>query len=332
MVDLTVQAQSLMKRIFADLWTNAQAQELTSQLRTDGELRWQHSVYRIKLPQGVNVKVATGKLVQAAEDAGGVLVASRPRGGGQVLEFGLEHAGRVLPILTVHLEPTPGQAGGRIAVVLDDAGMQLEELDRALAIGKPVALAVLPEASNAEELARRAVARGLEVLVHLPMEPEDPRLAGRLGPLAVRVDMSDEEITRVVRQAIQAVPGAVGVNNHMGSRATQDPRVIRAVLRVVREHGLFFLDSRTTPATSVEQVAQEVGVATLRRAVFLDNDPSAEAVQLQLLRLAEQALRDGFAVGIGHANRPHTAEVIAQMVPQLEQMGVRFVRLQELIR
>mgnify|MGYP003855165975 CR=1 FL=1 len=331
-MDLEPEAQRLRARILASLLSGPRPEEITSELRTDGRLRWQHRAYRVALPQGANVKVVTGKLVQAAEDADGVLVASRPEGTAQVLEFGLEHAGRVLPVLRIRLEPAAGQAAARVAVVLDDAGMHLAELDRALAIGRPVALAVLPGLPHSEELARRAAAAGLDVLVHLPMEPDDPHQAGRLGPLAVRVTMTDEEISEVVQQALRAVPGAVGVNNHMGSRATQDPRVLRAVLRVVREHRLFFLDSRTTPATAVEQVAREVGVPSLRRAVFLDNDPSPEAVRLQLRRLAEQALRDGHAVGIGHANRPHTAAVVAETAPELERMGVQFVRLRDLAR
>lgn len=332
LVDLEPEAQALRQRVLANLPAGARAEELAAEPRSEGRFRWQHRTVRVALPPGANLKVVTGSLVQAAEDAGGVLVASRPEGGGQVLEFGLEHGGRVLPVLRVRLGPAAGAATARVAVVLDDAGMHLSELERALAVGRPVALAVLPGLPNSEALARRAAAAGLDVLLHLPMEPEDPHQAGRLGPVAVRVSMADGEIAQVVEQALQAVPGAVGVNNHMGSRATQDPRVVRAVLRVVREHGLFFLDSRTTPATSVEEVAREVGVPSLRRAVFLDNDPTPEAVRLQLRRLAEVALREGSAVGIGHANRPHTAEVLAEMVAELEQMGVRFVRLRDLAR
>lgn len=331
-MDLEPEAQRLRERILAGLRPGAQAELVASEPRNEGRLRWQHQAYRVTLARDANLKVVTGQLVQAAEDAGGVLVASRPEGTGQVVEFGLEHAGRVLPVLRVRLGRATGQPAARVAVVLDDAGMHLTELDRALAIGRPVALAVLPGLPHSEELARRAAAAGLDVLVHLPMEPEDPHQAGRLGPLAVRVTMTDEEISEVVEQALRAVPGAVGVNNHMGSRATQDPRVLRAVLRVIREHRLFFLDSRTTPATAVEEVAREVGVPSLRRAVFLDNDPSPEAVRLQLRRLAEQALRDGHAVGIGHANRPHTAAVVAEVAPELEQMGVQFVRLRDLFR
>jgi polysaccharide deacetylase 2 family uncharacterized protein YibQ len=291
----------------------------------------------VVLPTGANLKVATGSLVKAAEDAGGALLASRPEGRGQVLEFGVEHGGRVLPVLQVRLGFSSKVAsnesrGARVAVVLDDAGMHLEELDRVLRIGRPVTLAILPGLPHSLELAHRAREAGVDVLLHLPMEPEDPSLARLLGEFGVRVDMSEEEIAQAVRAALRAVPGAVGVNNHMGSRATADPRVVGAVLRVLREEGLFFLDSRTTPRSSVEAVAKSLGVPTAHRSVFLDNDPSPEAVRGQARRLAELALREGSAVGIGHANRRHTVEILAEMVGELERRGVQLVPLRELVR
>ncbi|MDR7606296.1 MAG: divergent polysaccharide deacetylase family protein, partial [Armatimonadota bacterium] len=258
----------------------------------------------------------------------------RPEGRGQVLEVGLEHQGKVLPVLRVHLRPSEDKSSPqvRVAVVLDDAGMRLDELDRALRVGRPLTLAILPGLPHSEELARRARQAGLEVLLHLPMEPEDPELASQLGELAVRVDMAEEDIVRTVKSALRAVPGAVGVNNHMGSKATADPRVMRAVLRALREDGMFFVDSRTTPKSSAEVVAKELGVRVARRMVFLDNDPSPEAVRTQIRQLVELARRHGSAVAIGHANRPHTAEVLAEMVPEMERAGVRLVPVGELAR
>jgi len=334
-VDLEPEAVQLRARVLEALPSGARWEVVGAEPRREGALRWRHARYRVWLPAGANLKAATGSLVKAAEDAGGVLLASRPVEGGQVLELGVEHGGRVLPVVQVRVEfpPKPIKgAGARVAVVLDDAGMRLEELDRVLRIGRPVTLAVLPGLPHSQELARKAREAGLEVLLHLPMEPEDPSLARLLGEFGVRVDMSEEEIAQTVRAALRAVPGAVGVNNHMGSRATADPRVVGAVLRVVREEGLFFLDSRTTPKSSVEAVAKDLGVRTAHRSVFLDNDPSPEAVRGQVRRLAELALREGSAVGIGHANRPHTAEVLAEMASELEQRGVQLVPLRELIR
>jgi len=336
-VDLEPEAAELRARVLEALPPGARWEVVGAEPRREGALRWRHARYRVVLPTGGNLKVATGSLVKAAEDAGGALLASRPEGRGQVLEFGVEHGGRVLPVLQVRLGFSSKVAsnesrGARVAVVLDDAGMHLEELDRVLRIGRPVTLAILPGLPHSLELAHRAREAGVDVLLHLPMEPEDPSLARLLGEFGVRVDMSEEEIAQAVRAALRAVPGAVGVNNHMGSRATADPRVVGAVLRVLREEGLFFLDSRTTPRSSVELVAKSLGVPTARRSVFLDHDPSPEAVRGQARRLAELALREGSAVGIGHANRRHTVEILAEMVGELERRGVQLVPLRELVR
>lgn len=332
--DVDPQAAALRAKVLEALPEGARWRPEGAQERREGALRWRHVRYRVVLPTGANVKATTGALVEAAEQASGVLLASRPKGAGQVLEIGLEHQVRVLPVLQVQLVPSRAEssAQARVAVVLDDAGMRLEELERALRVGRPLSLAILPGLPSSEELARRAREAGLEVLLHLPMEPEDPELASRMGKLAVRVGMGEEDIARTVRAALRSVPGAVGVNNHMGSRATADPRVVRAVLRVVREEDLFFLDSRTTSKSSAEAVAKELGVPALRRAVFLDHDPSPEAVRAQVRRLVQEALREGSAVGIGHANRPHTAEILAEMAPEVERAGVRWVFASELAR
>lgn len=332
--DLEPEAAQLRAKVLAALPPGARWEAVGAEPRREGSLRWRHARYRVALPPGTNVKATTGLLVKAAEDAGGAVLASRPEGDGQLLEFGVEAQGRVVPVLQVRLVPVPykGGAQARVAVVLDDAGMRLEELQEALRVGRPLALAVLPGLPHSEELAKRARQAGLDVLLHLPMEPEDPALAERLGEFGVRVTMSDEQVEQTVRAALRAVPGAVGVNNHMGSKATADPRVLKAVLRVVAEEGLFFLDSRTTGKSSVGAVAKSLGVPAVARSVFLDHDPQPEAVREQVRRLVQVALREGSAVAIGHANRPHTAAVVAEMVAEVERAGIRFVRLSQLAR
>jgi len=295
-------------------------------------VRWPWAAYRIRIPPGRHLKVVVGALVYEAEQSGGVLLASRPEGAGQVLEFGVEHGGRVLPVLRLYLTPEVRSGIGALAIILDDAGQNLQELERALSIGRPVALAILPGLPHSTELARRASQAGLEVLLHLPMEPEDPAKRSLMGPGGVTAEMSDEEIVRTVRADLEALPGVVGVNNHMGSKGTSDARVLRAVMGVLRERGLFFVDSRTGPRSLVRQVAAEVGVPTASRSVFLDNEPDPQAIRRQVLRAVEIARTHGEAIAIGHINRPHTAEVLREMVQEIEAAGVRIVPVRTLVR
>ena len=225
-------------------------------------------------------------------------------------------------------EPVSGPP--RVAIVIDDLGNELAPAERIAGWQTPVAGAVLPDlrwsAASAEALARG----GKEVLLHLPMEPEGyPRV--RPGPGLVLRSQSDAEIERLVEDDLATVPGAIGVNNHMGSAATADPRVMRAVARVLSRRGLFFLDSRTTDATVAEKIAEQASVHAVSRRVFLDDVASEDAVRGQLDELARRARQEGDAVAIGHPY-PVTLFVLEKELPKMGERGVKLVRVSELAR
>ncbi len=228
--------------------------------------------------------------------------------------------------------PTPAapeQTGPRVAIVFDDAGGSLADVEKIIAIGRPVTVAVLPGLAHSSEVARRAVVAGLEVILHLPLEPLDGAKA--LGPGGVTTAMTDQEIRDVVRANLSSVPGVRGINNHMGSRGTADRRIMRAVLEVVRERGLFFVDSRTTPDTIAESLAGEMGVRTAARTIFLDNTDEEEAIRQEVQRLIGLARARGEAIAIGHAQRL-TPRVIAEMRGEFDRQGVTLVPLSALVR
>jgi polysaccharide deacetylase 2 family uncharacterized protein YibQ len=334
-VDLGREAEAVRNLALRALPPDTRILRETEQIRADGETRWTWRRYRVTLGPGQNVKAVLGRMVQEVEQGGGVLLGSRPEGPGQVAEFGIEYRGRLLPVLRVSLvpsEPSSPPLRPRVAFLLDDAGGHPQEVDRAVQIGRPVALAILPGLPYSAELARRASEAGLEVLLHLPMEPLDPEKARAMGPGGVYGEMSEEEIVRVVRSNLDQLPGVVGVNNHMGSRGTSDPRVMRAVLGVVRERGLFFVDSRTSPQSVAEQVAEDLKVPIVVRSVFLDNDPAPEAIRREVWRAVALARKRGSALAIGHINRPHTAEVLREMVREIEGEGVEIAPVRALVR
>jgi polysaccharide deacetylase 2 family uncharacterized protein YibQ len=223
---------------------------------------------------------------------------------------------------------------GAIAVVIDDVGNADGSIERLERLEGPLAIAVLPgtpKARAAAELARR---KGWDLLVHLPM-------AGARGPYEPgTISSGDDDATIVarVRAALEGTPGASGLNNHQGSLATADARVIRAVLSVVRERGLFFLDSRTSPASVATDEARAMGVATISRDVFLDDaraeaaaeGGAPEALATAWSRALAVAASKGQAVVIGH---PHAATVgfLEAALPALEERGVLRVRVSELV-
>ncbi len=218
---------------------------------------------------------------------------------------------------------------GKIVLILDDVGFDHQPVDEAMTIDPNVNFSVLPNAARATQVATLLHRRGFEVLCHLPMEPEHfPRVSPGSG--AVLTTMSNDEIARTTVANVEAVPFARGVNNHMGSRATADRRVMESVLAALPED-MYFIDSRTTPASVAAAVAREMSVRAASRNTFLDDVASDVAVRHQLRALAREAEQQGIAIGIGHMY-PVTVRVLRAAVPQLKREGFRFVRASQVVR
>lgn len=253
-----------------------------------------------------------------------------------------EHLARAIFLgISRYFEAAPALANGdllprhraQLAIVIDDfAGATKNGTQAFFALGKPLTFAVMPNFPDSASIAQRAARQGYQVLVHLPMEPFRGK-ASHLGPGTIYVHLSDAEIERRVHRAIASVPGAVGVNNHMGSRATSDARVMRAVLRAVKAHGMFFLDSRTTDQSVACEVAAALGVPCGKRDYFLDNVNDIGYIKKQLREAARLAQKRGSAVAIGHVGTTgaNTARAIREMIPELEAQGVELVYLSNII-
>jgi polysaccharide deacetylase 2 family uncharacterized protein YibQ len=225
-------------------------------------------------------------------------------------------------------KPEAAKKHGEIVLILDDVGFDKQPLAAAMRIDPNLNFSVLPNAQHADAFARELHRSGFEVMCHLPMEPLGyPKQSP--GPNAVMTAMSDAEIERTTRDDIAAVPYAAGVNNHMGSRATSDARVMRDVLSSLPP-GMFFIDSMTVGNSVAGKVAREMKIPTASRQVFLDDVQSEAAVRTQLAQLTAAAEERGVAVGIGHMY-PVTIRVLAADAPALRARGFRFVRASEAV-
>jgi polysaccharide deacetylase 2 family uncharacterized protein YibQ len=218
---------------------------------------------------------------------------------------------------------------GRVAIVIDDLGNDAAAVRRIASWPYPVSGAVLPALPGSAPAARELSRAGKEVLLHLPMEPA--AAGARPGPGLVDRMQTEAQIVATLSANLASVPAAVGVNNHMGSAATSDPRVMRAVLTEISRRGLYFLDSRTTDTTVAASLARELEVPSVSRRVFLDATPTREAVSRAVDELVRRAREEGSAVGIGH---PHeaTLSVLESKLPGLESEGVSLVRVGDLVR
>jgi polysaccharide deacetylase 2 family uncharacterized protein YibQ len=216
---------------------------------------------------------------------------------------------------------TPRAGAPRLAIIIDDCGQWPDTEHGFIALRAALTLSVLPHVRYGTQIAHDADAAGKGVMLHLPMEPlsgADP------GPGRITVAMNDGAIAAQVRDDLASVPLAAGVNNHEGSRATADDRVMRAVAAVLAERHLFFIDSRTGSASVAQRDTSAAGVPTAGRDVFLDNVADVDATEAQLRRAAQLAKSQGSAIAIGHP-RPTTLIAVRTLLPELERDGIQLV-------
>lgn len=192
-----------------------------------------------------------------------------------------------------------------LAIVVDDLGYNLGRAERVLALPAPVTLAVLPFAPATGDIVRRSRGTGHETILHQPMESLGaghalPASASVPAPGTLTVDMTAEHFEAQMDAALAAVPGIIGVNNHTGSRLTQDPAAMRRLMSYLAGRDLLFLDSRTTAATVAYRMAREAHVPALERDVFLDHVPHPQAIEAEFARALIIARRQGHAVVIAH--------------------------------
>jgi polysaccharide deacetylase 2 family uncharacterized protein YibQ len=208
-----------------------------------------------------------------------------------------------------------------VAIIIDDLGREIEPVRRLSELGVPISFAVLPFESKTAEVVAWLSERQLEFLLHLPMQAQgdaDP------GPGALYTNLAAGDLRRRTARALDAVPGAVGVNNHMGSAFTMDPAKMRPVLAEIARRGLFFVDSRTSGRSVGYQMALELGMPSARRSVFLDNSIEVAAISRQFAEVLEVAGREGSAVAIGHPYA-ETLQVLADQIPRARAAGFEFV-------
>lgn len=216
----------------------------------------------------------------------------------------------------------------KVAIVIDDMGQDLRKLNQLFQLHEPITIAVIPNLRYSRETADRASNKGLEVLLHLPMEPKDLK-DNNPGKGALFTRMTQEEIRNAMEKDFKTVPHAIGVNNHMGSKFTENEASMRTVLLVVKKKDMFFLDSRTTPKSVGEKVARELGVKNAGRDVFLDNTREDKYIKGQISELISIARKRGKAIAIGHPY-PETIEALKETVSKLNNSGIRVVKLSEL--
>ena len=222
------------------------------------------------------------------------------------------------PAATAEHAPRP-----RLTLIIDDLGQNPARDRRVLQLPGPVALAILPDTRLAAALAEQAHRAGKTVMLHMPMAPAQ-------GRFAWRPEMPHDELARRLDAALAAVPHASGLNNHMGSAMTDQAPAMGWLMEELQRRHLFFLDSRTSPRTVAAASAQRAALASLSRDIFLDDNPSAEAVAERFRAAIALARKQGSVVIIGH---PHesTLALLERELPRLSAQGIEWVSIGQMI-
>jgi len=233
-----------------------------------------------------------------------------------------------LPLDLAPQPPEPPTASARLVIIIDDLGESVTTARRLATLPFKVTFSVLPHNTKARQVAQVARHEGLELLMHLPCEPDGYPQKADSGPGTLRVNMSDAELERLLTDNLSRLPEVDGVNNHMGSKLTRDARAMNVVLAHLKGRGKFFVDSLTTSGSSVRKICTKLGMRYYRRHVFLDNSATEHAILLQLQKAESLAKRTGVAVAIGH---PYPATLSAlELWAKKRDMSVTICTIQDI--
>ncbi len=241
----------------------------------------------------------------------------------------IEHSGPDNGLVHTPAPLAPNQVT-RVAIILDDGGYGGSTTNKIIDTLDPkLTLALLPNTPNVKDTAARAAAKGFQIMLHMPMQTHSKTIKPFPGQL--NTNMGKEEIERLTAEAISQVPGIAGVNNHTGSKFTEDVEGLTYFMNVVKQKGLFFVDSRTLGTSKAYAVARAMGVRAGQRNIFLDHSGDTAQIRAAFQKLINRAKTHGQAIGIGHF-REKTVAVLSEELPKLKAEGVTLVHVSELLQ
>ncbi len=301
--------------------------EKKAEKKKRGEIEWTHITKRVRISPKESLKKYEKAVSQAVKREGGRIIKVKEGEikGKKILSMKI--GVKKIPIQRLILE----QPKTRVAIIIDDLGMGGKVTRELLAIDRPLNFSILPFLPHSKDTAIEAKKRGFLVMLHLPMEPKGyPGPDKDPGKGAIFVNTSRREIAKIIAQDLSGIPYVQGVNNHTGSRLTENKEIMSLILKELKKRKLFFVDSKTSPNSIAYKEAKRLGLRCGERDVFLDNEIDLDYIKGQIQLLAKIALEKGEAIGIGHPYLP-TVRAIRESIPELENQGIEFVLVSELV-
>jgi uncharacterized protein len=213
-----------------------------------------------------------------------------------------------------------------ISIIIDDMGANYQLGIEALELPSEVAMSILPHQPHSKDFAIKAHAKGMDVLLHQPMQSYEQNHL--LGQGALLTGMEKQQFLATLRANLAQVPYVIGVNNHMGSQLTSETEAMSWLMQELKRQDLFFVDSRTSASTVALDTALKTAIPALRRRVFLDHDDNVPAIMASLDKLVEQAQQHGHAIAIGHP-RKNTLAALERFLPELAKHQVKLIKVSD---
>ncbi len=297
----------------------------------DPESEWSRRIWNITVPADLPFAVVSLEITRAVRDSGGCIISGRETPNRRRLLIAAGLPGHVSDSLIVTKDGTVSHRKGLIALIIDDFGYErTETVDGFLKFPAKIACAVIPGHPDSRRAAEAVLEGAYELIIHLPLEAKGR--PPRDEPMMVKTGLPAGEARRRVAQALDELPGGSGVNNHMGSKATEDAALMGILAEELKRRNLYFVDSRTTAGSIAYHVMERAELPALSRDIFLDHRSSERFIVRQVERLEMLAAERGYAVGIAHATGPLSLEILSREALRLMQKGYEFVFPSDLLK
>ena len=286
--------------------------------------------YTVRIPEKTSLMLINLKVTTMVKDMGGSVFQGIESSNGRSLTLTLGSDKTATDVVLFRKIPGVEVKKARMAIIIDDIGVrQTETAEKFCGLEQIVTLSILPFRPYTEKMTAHAQETGTPYMLHMPMEPKSEKANPGKGVLLAHDEKS--VVVEKLRKAFRSVAGAGGLNNHMGSKITENVRTMEIVMEFLEDNNLFFIDSRTSLNTTGYSISQKTGVKSAIIDGYLDVENDETAIEKRLERLAGQALTNGRVLVIGH-DRPLTLRVLERKLPELEKRGITFVAAVDLIR
>ncbi len=288
------------------------------------------NVKLIRIPKDLPFSILNLAITKSVSDSGGKIFTGEEVSKSNSLIISAGYDDIVIDSLVLIKDGKLTYKKGKIALIIDDFGNDNSEVIKEyLRFPEKITFAVIPGNKYSKEIGKFAFENGFEVIIHLPMESDQPQEKGE--SIVLKGKMDRKNVENIINLSIKELPMARGVSNHMGSKTTEDAVLMKLLADVLKRKGFYFIDCLTSNKSKAFEVFKKSKMRVLKRDVFLDNEENESVILSQLNELMKIAKENGKAVGIGHSTKGITLKILQGEIPKMYKKGFEFVFASEIL-